>query len=63
MWKTENIESCLKYIGALGQEIMPQNNFILEINEPSRFTVVHAVLLLVLNESVHLLHVDVLMEF
>ena len=58
-----NFEPCLKDIGAWGQEWWPKVISFGEVHEPSHFTVLHAVLLLVLIESVHLHHEDNLVEF
>jgi hypothetical protein len=55
--------SYLKDIGAWGQQLWPEVIFFWGVNEPSHFTVLHATLLLVLVESVHLHHEDELVEF
>ena len=58
-----HFESCLKEISAWGQKLWPKVVSFGELNKPSHFTVLHAALLLVLIESVHLHHEDELVEF
>jgi hypothetical protein len=56
-----HFEPCLKDIGAWGQKLWPKVISFGEVNE--HFILLHAVLLLVLIESVQLHHEDELIEF
>ena len=58
-----HFEPCLKDIGAWGQKLWPKVISFGEVNELSHFILLHAVLLLVLIESVHLDHEDELVQF
>ena len=53
----------MKDSGAWGQKLWPKVISFGEVNEPSHFILLHAVLLLVLIESVQLHHEDELIEF
>ena len=63
MMHDSHLEPCMKDIGAWVIESMPKSSFIWGSNESSHFTVLHAVLILVLLESVQLDHEDELVEF
>ena len=58
----DHFESCLKDSGTSGLEIMVKVILFGKLNEPSLFSVLHAVLLLVLIEFVHIHQEDEFVE-
>ena len=63
MMHDSQLEPFMNNIGAWVLEIWSKVISFVEVNESSHFTVLHAVLLLVLLESVQLHHEDELVEF